>query len=130
MIKNGFLNFFYLFLFFKVTSFVASDKATEIVQNIKIEQNSVKKSNKRKVSIHKLQENFTNSMIELVLIIEEKLSKISKEPKGDNSVILKIFNWVTSHIKVIQNDPSLYGREELEKYSKEAEEYSIYLRKI
>lgn len=129
---------FFHFLFFPLFSFFSffahSDTQKEISTTIAPQKIIEKKQ--KKIPIHILQENFTVILADIIIQIEEKINHYitkNKNETGKNDIlteILRIFHWAVEQIQIIKNDPTAYGRKELEKESKTAEEYLLFLKKI
>lgn len=132
---NYFLNFYSVFLFFSFFNINGDQvvKKNKIVEN-KVSNTDIKKK-VRKVDISILRENLVNQLIEILQLVEKTLKKLLQ--KIDNpyfieqsNEVMNIFGWINKCIQKFNEDPSIYGRSEIESYLNQAQKYKLFLNNI
>jgi hypothetical protein len=132
---NYFLNFYSVFLFFSFFNI----NGDQVVKKNKIVENTVSntdiKKKVRKVDISILRENLVNQLIEILQLVEKTLKKLLQ--KIDNpyfieqsNEVMNIFGWINKCIQKFNEDPSIYGRSEIESYLNQAQKYKLFLNNI
>jgi hypothetical protein len=137
--SSKFISFLYFVIILKIN---CNDKENDIVNIKKIEIIDEKKSlenkkikNEKKVDISILREDLIHELIALLKQIQIKLEKLLKNSKKylfeeQSQEIMKIFNWVNERIADFDEDPTLYGRDEIEIYLNQAQKYKLFLNNI
>lgn len=127
---------YYFFLFFYLI--ICSDYLF-CVENVIKKQNQPEISElplkKRKVDMSTLREQLAYELIKLLQIIEVSLKKVLKEEKKENIVtksneIMTIFEWTNRCINDFHEDPSAFGRNDIELYLNQAQKYELFLKNI
>lgn len=139
--KNVFLKYNYFLIFYNVCLFfnffhVYGETAIDenkIVENIVNNTNIKKKT--RKVDISILRENLLNQLIEILQLVEKTLKKLLQKIDKPSFIqqskdVMDIFSWINQCIQEFNEDPSAYGRADIESYLNQAQKYKLFLNNI
>lgn len=89
----------------------------------------------RKVDISILREDLINQLVKILKLIEITLNKLLKDLAKKNFVdkseeVMNIFHWVNECIAKFNDDPTIYGRSEIELYLNQAQKYTLFLNSL